>query len=254
MKRFITLALCLFVSVATYAQTQVIAHRGYHATKNSYDNTISSLINAQKLKVYGSEVDIHETSDGVLIAIHGMRHRDIKNVQKATFDEVRSLPLENGETVPTLEEYLIQAKKSKKTKLIIEIKSHPTKEQEARVVKNILAAVKQHKLVKNVEYIAFSKYICDQLVKNAPRGTKIAYLNGDLTPEQCKKERYTGIDYNLNTLKAHPEWINKCHELGLTVNVWTVNDKKDMQWFIDMGVDYITTDKPDVLKRMLKNK
>ena len=243
MKRFITLALCLFVSVATYAQTQVIAHRGYHATKNSYDNTISSLINAQKLKV-----------DGVLIAIHGMRHRDIKNVQKATFDEIRSLPLENGETVPTLEEYLIQAKKSKKTKLIIEIKSHPTKEQEARVVKNILAAVKQHKLVKNVEYIAFSKYICDQLVKNAPRGTKIAYLNGDLTPEQCKKERYTGIDYNLNTLKAHPEWINKCHELGLTVNVWTVNDKKDMQWFIDMGVDYITTDKPDVLKRMLKNK
>jgi glycerophosphoryl diester phosphodiesterase len=232
----------------------VIAHRGYHATKNSYDNTISSLINAQKLKVYGSEVDIHETSDGVLIAIHGMRHRDIKNVQKATFDEIRSLPLENGETVPTLEEYLIQAKKSKKTKLIIEIKSHPTKEQEARVVKNILAAVKQHKLVKNVEYIAFSKYICDQLVKNAPRGTKIAYLNGDLTPEQCKKERYTGIDYNLNTLKAHPEWINKCHELGLTVNVWTVNDKKDMQWFIDMGVDYITTDKPDVLKRMLKNK
>ena len=224
MKRFITLALCLFVSVATYAQTQVIAHRGYHATKNSYDNTISSLINAQKLKVYGSEVDIHETSDGVLIAIHGMRHRDIKNVQKATFDEIRSLPLENGETVPTLEEYLIQAKKSKKTKLIIEIKSHPTKEQEARVV------------------------------KNAPRGTKIAYLNGDLTPEQCKKERYTGIDYNLNTLKAHPEWINKCHELGLTVNVWTVNDKKDMQWFIDMGVDYITTDKPDVLKRMLKDK
>ena len=108
MKRFITLALCLFVSVATYAQTQVIAHRGYHATKNSYDNTISSLINAQKLKVYGSEVDIHETSDGVLIAIHGMRHRDIKNVQKATFDEIRSLPLENGETVPTLEEYLIQ--------------------------------------------------------------------------------------------------------------------------------------------------
>ena len=61
-------------------------------------------------------------------------------------------------------------------------------------------------------------------------------------------------DRALAILKAHPEWINKCHELGLTVNVWTVNDKKDMQWFIDMGVDYITTDKPDVLKRMLKNK
>ena len=151
MKRLITLALCLFAATATYAQTQVIAHRGFHATQNSYDNTISSLKHAQELGVYGSEVDINETKDGKLIAIHGARHRSIPNVQNENFATIRELPLTNGEIVPTLDEYLEQAKKSKVTKLIIEIKSHPTPEQESRVVKNILAAVKKYKMRKKVE-------------------------------------------------------------------------------------------------------
>ena len=251
MKKFITFAIAIFASATLFAQTQVIAHRGFHAINNSYDNTISSLKNAQELGVYGSEVDVHETSDGVLIAIHGMGHREIKNVQKATFDQIRSLPLTNGEAVPTFDEYLTQAKKSKKTKLIIEIKSHPTPEQESRVVKNILAAVKKYKLSKHVEYIAFSKYVCDELVKYVPKGTQIAYLNGDIAPAKCKELGYTGIDYNINVLKKNPDWIKQCHDLGMTVNVWTVNDTETMQWFIDQGVDYITTDNPLELNRLL---
>lgn len=251
MKNFITFVIAIFATLSVTAQTQVIAHRGFHATKNSYDNTISSLQHAQELGVYGSEVDINETSDGKLIAIHGARHRDIKNVQAATFDEIRALPLTNGEMVPTLDEYLEQGKKSKVTKLIIEVKSHPTPERETRVVKNILEAVKKHKMRKKVEYIAFSKHVCDELVKYAPKGTQIAYLNGDLTPAQCKEEGYTGIDYNLNTLKKNPDWIKQCHDLGLTVNVWTVNGTEDLQWFIDKGVDYITTDNPLELNRLL---
>ena len=251
MKRLISLLVCLCISGGAFSQTQVIAHRGFHAINNSYDNTISSLKNAQELGVYGSEVDINETKDGHLIAIHGARHREIPNVQKATFEQIRSLPLKNGETVPTLEEYLEQAKESKTTKLIIEVKRHATPEQELRVVQNILATVKKYKMRKRVEYIAFSKYVCDALVEYAPKRTKIAYLNGDLTPAQCYELGYTGIDYNLNTLKKHPEWIEQCHDLGMTVNVWTVNDTATMQWFIDKGVDYITTDNPLELNRLL---
>ena len=251
MKRFISLLICLCVSGVAFSQTQVIAHRGFHAKGNSYDNTISSLKNAQELGVYGSEVDIHETSDGELITIHGIGHRDIKNVQNATFEQIRALPLTNGEIVPTFDEYLEQAKKSRTTKLIVEIKRHPTPEQELRVVQKVLEAVKEHRLCKRVEYISFSKYICDALVKYAPKKTKIAYLNGELPPAECHKLGYTGIDYHINTLKAHPEWIDQCHELGMTVNVWTVNDTATLQWFIDKGVDYITTDNPLEANRLL---
>jgi glycerophosphoryl diester phosphodiesterase len=48
------------------------------------------------------------------------------------------------------------------------------------------------------------------------------------------------------------ESIKLAHELGLTVNVWTVNDRGRMRELIAMGVDGIITDYPDLLREVLK--
>lgn len=37
----------------------------------------------------------------------------------------------------------------------------------------------------------------------------------------------------------------------MKVNVWTVNSEADMMEFIAMGVDFITTDHPDTLQKIL---
>ena len=34
-------------------------------------------------------------------------------------------------------------------------------------------------------------------------------------------------------------------------SVWTINEEKDMQRLIDLGVDGIMTDKPEMLKNVL---
>lgn len=60
------------------------------------------------------------------------------------------------------------------------------------MVKKIVAAVKKHKLQNDVEYIAFRQHVCDEILKYAPKGTKVAYLNGSLTPEYCKGPRLYG--------------------------------------------------------------
>jgi glycerophosphoryl diester phosphodiesterase len=39
---------------------------------------------------------------------------------------------------------------------------------------------------------------------------------------------------------------------GLGIGVWTVNDPKVMRRFADMGVDFITTDRPDILREVLE--
>lgn len=44
------------------AQPQVVAHRGFHAAEGSWENTVSSLRNAQKLGVYGVEFDVNMTA------------------------------------------------------------------------------------------------------------------------------------------------------------------------------------------------
>ena len=54
-------------------------------------------------------------------------------------------------------------------------------------------------------------------------------------------------------LKDNPEWIVEAHKLGLEVNVWTVNDVDALQFFIDEGVDYITTNNPLKLQQLLEH-
>jgi glycerophosphoryl diester phosphodiesterase len=45
--------------------------------------------------------------------------------------------------------------------------------------------------------------------------------------------------------------IKESHEAGIGVIVWTVNDQEEMAKFIDMGVDGMITDYPDILREVL---
>jgi len=51
-----------------------------------------------------------------------------------------------------------------------------------------------------------------------------------------------------------PGSIAEAHSLGLPVIVWTVNDAKDMSRLIDMGVDGIISDRPDLLRTVAASK
>jgi glycerophosphoryl diester phosphodiesterase len=48
--------------------------------------------------------------------------------------------------------------------------------------------------------------------------------------------------------------VAEAHRLGLTVVTWTVNDPKDMAALIDMGVDGIISDRPDLLRQVAAEK
>ena len=237
MKKILTVAAAALISVAAFAQPQVIAHRGYHATKGSCRNSIEALKQAQKLGLYGSECDINLTKDGVIVVAHGGMHPDKSAYRK-------------GEDI--LEQYLEQAKKSKKTKLIIEIKNHYTPAKETEIVEKTVEMVAKYGLNDMVEYIAFRPWVCFELKRVAPEGTPIAYLNGDYDPTYVKGMGISGIDYKYDVLKKKPKWIKSCQKRGLTVNVWTVNDEEKLRWVIEQGVDYITTDDPVLATKLIK--
>lgn len=42
----------------------------------------------------------------------------------------------------------------------------------------------------------------------------------------------------MKVLRKNPEWVKQAHDLGLEVNVWTVDSEEDMKYFIGLGVDY----------------
>ena len=62
-----------------------------------------------------------------------------------------------------------------------------------------------------------------------------------------------GPDYNLKVFKEHPQWIEECHKLGMKVNVWTMNSVENVEWCIQHKVDFITTDEPVELQKLLKH-
>jgi len=231
------------------AQTKVIAHRGYWDCEGSAQNSLASLQKAQELKIYGSEFDVWMTSDGVLVVNHDAHIEGLK-IEDTPYAQLKDIRLKNGEILPTLETYLKQGKKDKKTKLIFELKAHSTKEKEDKAVAASVQMVKKAGVRKHTEYISFSLNICKELVRLDPKA-EVAYLNGDLTPQAVKALKITGIDYYLDVLKKNRSWIEEAQKLKMTVNVWTVNKEEDMQEMIAAGVNYITTDKPTVVKLLI---
>nr|WP_239059492.1 glycerophosphodiester phosphodiesterase family protein [Bacteroides sp. 224] len=233
------------------SQTQVIAHRGFWDTQGSAQNSIASLLKADSINCYGCEFDVRMSSDGKLIVIHDAIH-GLTSIKKNTADTLTRLKLKNGESLPLLSEYL-QKGTELKTRLILELKKLSTPELETKAIEQIISLVSKMQLEPRMEYISFSLHAVKEFIRLAPQGTPIYYLNGDLSPQELKAIGCTGPDYNSKVFKKNPEWITECHSLGLKVNVWTVNSEEDMQWLIKHKVDFITTDRPLVLRNLLKN-
>lgn len=231
-------------------QPKVVAHRGYWDTPGSAQNSIRSLVKADSIGCYASEFDVWRTKDGVIVVNHDPTINGV-DIESSTADKVLCQKLANGETIPTLEQYLAAAQPLS-TRLVLELKSHNSNSNEKAAITQILALVKKYGLEDRTEYITFSKNGFCCLIGAAPKGCGVQYLSGDYIPAQIKQHSGKGIDYKITVLRKHPEWIKECHDLGLTVNVWTVNKPEDMQWCIDNGVDYITTNDPEGLQKLLK--
>lgn len=234
-------------------KTRIVAHRGYHPG-NIPENSIASLIEAQKLKVYASELDAYITTDGVVVLYHDTTfkgttdHADNASYKglrpdSCTYEEIRNYKLCNGELLPTLDQYLDQAKKCPEVKVILEIKSHDTAEKNMRAVKACYEAVRSKGMQSQVEYISGNYDICKKIVEYDP-DAMVQVLGSRSDVEVYLKDGIRGIDYRYDRLKD--DIIKKARELGMTINVWTLNTADAMMEFIGKGVDLITTDEAEL--------
>lgn len=249
-------ALIGFAATAQYKAPKIVAHRGFHKSEGAARNSLNALKAAQEAGIWGSECDIQLSKDGEILVIHGVWHPDGKSKPKAhvhydTKETIQSILLTSGEVVPTFDEYLQQMTKSKATKLIIEVKNQPTPQLETEIVQKTVEMVAKYGLEEEVEYIAFRPWVCWEIARLAPQGTKIAYLNGDYSPGYCKAMGCAGIDYNIKVLKKKSGWIKQAHKLKMYVNAWTVNKEEDIRWCIQNGVDFITTDDPVLVQQII---
>jgi glycerophosphoryl diester phosphodiesterase len=242
----------LVFSSVLFAQTRVIAHRGFWKTKGSAQNSIAALENAAQAGVYGAEFDVWITSDGVPVINHD---KDINGVviETSSYEKVKQEKLPNGEMISTLKEYLKEGARYPDLKLVLELKDHSKNENDKRAVEAVMKLVRKSRAYRRgqVEFISFNYEMCKEFAREFP-DVPVSYLSGDKSPETLHKDGIDGIDYHKAIVGVRKDWIRKAHELGMTVNVWTVNDDSLIVKMGQLGVDFITTDEPLKAKALLE--
>lgn len=247
-----------------FIRNRVVAHRGAWKHSGASQNSMGALNKAIELGCEGSELDIWLTADNKVVLCHDPSIGG-KVVDKSTLKELRTVALNNGETMPTLEEYIDRIKQQNKTRLVVELKAFSKKvkkdedkalipdriKRNLQLTDSVVQIIHRMKAQAWCDYISFSDDIVFRLRKLDPTA-HIAYLEPNKTLEELKIREISGIDYNNSQFKKNPNLVNDAHKLGLTTNAWTINTEEDMKILLDKGIDFVTTDEPELLLKLLK--
>ena len=236
------------VKITNKNGVKMIAHRGCSALER--ENTCAAFVAAGNRSYYGIETDLYVTADGKyaighdpsLLRCGGV---DLK-MQEATLEELRAVTLfdidgtsrRSDLRVPELADYISICKKYEKV-AVLELKSAFTLEQ----TREIIAIIKSFDYLASVTFISF---IPDDLLlvrEVAPEAT-CQLLPPKNDPEwifaYCLGNR---IDLDAPHSFLTKEIVDKAHAAGLKVNCWTVDKLEDAERMIEIGVDFITSNR-----------
>lgn len=217
-----------------------IGHRGARAYEP--ENTLRSFKKALELGVDAVELDVRKTKDNAIVVVHDPDVERTTNgkglVADLTLNEIKNLATEKGEKIPTLEEALDFL--DKKAKILIELKEHGFEEK-------LLELIHERGLQKNVIIVSF---IEDALKKIRALDKEV---ETGLIYVKHKNPIKAALELKANYLLSlyrftHTANVQKAHEKGLKVVVWTVNKPEEVAEYVKKGVDGIASDRPDILK------
>ncbi len=233
-----------------FAANKVVAHRGAWKNTGLPENSIASLQAAIRLGCAGSEFDIQSTADGKLVIYHDPTYQGI-GIERSRYTDLLKYPLQNGEPLPTFENYLKAGITQQKTRLFAEIKpSVIDKVHVLDLAKRMVEEVWRQQAQAWVIYISFDYDALMEVLRLDPSAVTM-YLNGDKSPGQLRKDGIQGLSYHYKVYHRQEQWLKEAHNGGMQVNVWTVDMVPEMEYFLAQQVEYITTNEPENLFSLL---
>ncbi|HJW66045.1 MAG TPA: glycerophosphodiester phosphodiesterase family protein [Candidatus Bathyarchaeia archaeon] len=217
-----------------------IGHRGARAYEP--ENTLQSFRKALEMGVDAIEFDVRRTKDNHIVIIHDADVKRTTNgkglVADLTLKEIKDLSTEKDEKIPTLEEALELL--DSKVKILVELKEQGIEEK-------VLSIVCAKKLEKNVIITSFLEPALKKIRELNPEvETGLIYAKH---PNPLKSALELKTNYLLPLYRfTHTANVEKAHQNGLKVLVWTINTEEEAEEYDKKGVDGIATDKPDILK------
>ena len=243
---------------------RAMAHRGWCLDDLvGMENSLSSFQRALDEGLHYLEIDVHATSDGVVVICHDPtldRTTDATGpIVEQPWRRVRQARVAGREPVPPLDEVI---ERFPDALLNIDVKSDSA-------VAPVLQLLAETQSWDRVALASFSP----------ARLTRIRALGGDQLLTSCSPKDALALRVRgwLNQMRVGPigtllpipaelaqlphkrgrltivdrSLVEAAHQLGIEVHVWTVNAPNHMRELLDLGVDGLITDRPDVLREVL---
>lgn len=242
---------------------RLYAHRG--ASAELPENTLPSFARALEIPgVDALELDVHMTRDGHVVVSHDptaermggipAAWRDIDLDEARRFDLGRGFVAPDGTRpfvgkgfrVPTFEEVLAEL-----PEVVLNV---DLKQAEPSLVKPTLALIRRRRAEHRVVLASF-RFRTMWAVRRRGYDGDTALSQPEVaallaTPRTLfGRTPLTGTCAQVPTAVGplsltRPAFLAKCHELGLRVDYWTINDPAEARRLLDLGADGIMTDDP----------
>lgn len=254
---------------------RVVAHRGGARESGNPDNSRAGLKYTMNLKCYAMECDIYWTKDNNIVIAHATDTYYINGLKpwEHTLEELRRAgKLKNGESLPTLEEFLdIVQVEGNCTKLCLDIKNLDGNltQYPSKAVQRSCEIIKERKAEK------FCEFICtgNETVANNASSCMKAYgipcgWMANAAPAKHKSKGFTWA--NLSAVSAMKDYGSGTHTIkefkdaGMEISVFNIDSQsgdgnavfseEGVRYYINSYDDlrFICTNYPDWMLKRLK--
>lgn len=231
--------------------TKVVAHRGF--MEKGVENTMSSIEASADAGAEMVEIDIQQTKDGKFIVFHDKTLSRLAGRSDAVYNLTQSELMDvtvsaNGlqDKIPSLEQVLMQSKELD-VELLIEIKTHGYETDD--YLQQLISLLKEHNSLNSHWIQSLDVELMRQLKKLEPAlfvGATYAISMGAIPNEGVD---FVAIEQSFVTRGL----IEQSKDKNVPLLVWTVNDEKGMQRYLEQNVAGIITNHPDVTTQMQMN-
>ncbi len=247
----------------------VIAHRGYSGRYP--ENTASAFVAAIRAGADMIELDVCLTKDRVPIVIHDQTLERTTDghglVSEYTFNELKKLdagswfsPKFKGESIPSLEEILLQTRGKISVNIEIKPESYESADRSDAIEKQICIMVEkfgmnESVLISSFEHSFFPRIkLWHKKYKNQ-NSLKVAPLKG----KEFSEEKILKLCIDNEAYSFHPDERSLTPSLlkKLKANLfrtipYTVNNQKRIEQLTQWGVTGIITDEPEIMWKVLR--
>jgi glycerophosphoryl diester phosphodiesterase len=243
---------------------RAFAHRGWHIDDLSgLENSLAAFRRAVDEGYTHLETDVHATVDGVLVVHHDATLRRVAGhpgvLRTMPWADLAGVRLCGREPLPRLEEVL---EALPATRFNVDLKAPGTLAPMLRLLERdevadrVAVASRDERRVQAVRARFGDRVVTGIASRSAlrlraravsPSALRRALdhvlpVRGDLAQLPVRVGSLTMID---------PALIEAAHGIGVEVHAWTVDRTSEMHRLLDLGVDGLMTDRPDLLRDVL---